>query len=119
MSFFKLFLRGEVTLWKSFWFGSFLSVVELFCTKFGHFIMPMPSYRYSDDEAIVRITLLMIYVAVHIPFLYGTWKSANKYDGQTIWAICAKLFCGLIFLVILFGEWVQGMTLFYLVKYFN
>lgn len=119
MLFIQRFLRGEVTLWKSFWFGSFLSVVELFSTAFGHYIMPMPYYRYSDDEAIVRITLLMIYVAVHIPFLYGTWKSANKYDGETVWAICAKLFCGLIFLVLLFGEWLQGTTLFYLVKFFN
>jgi hypothetical protein len=117
MSFVSRFLRGEVTLWKSFWFGAFLAGSELWGSMFGHFIMPMPSYRYSNDEAIVRISLLITYIALHFPFFYGTWKSANSYEGNLIWKVIAKLVCGFFMFFSVFGMFIQGMDLFTLIKH--
>lgn len=111
MSFVSRFLKGEVTLWKSFWFGAFVASFELWVTMFGHFILPMPTYRYSVEEAIVRVSILIAYIALHLPFFYGTWKSASNYEGKLIWKISAKFVCGLFVLVLLFGLFVQGMEL--------
>jgi hypothetical protein len=117
MSFVSSFLRGEVTLWRSFWFGAFVASAELWGTMFGHFILPMPTYRYSDVEAIVRLSLLITYIAFHLPFFYGTWKAANNYEGKVIWKVSTKFVCGLFIFILALGLFVEGMDLFFTIKY--
>lgn len=117
MSFVSRFLKGEVTLWKSFWYGAFVASLELWGTMFGHFILPMPTYRYSVEEAIVRVSILIAYIALHLPFFYGTWKSASNYEGKLTLRISAKFICGLFILVLLFGLFFESMELYSLIRY--
>jgi hypothetical protein len=37
------------------------------------------------------VILMLAYTAYEIPVLMGIWRAANKYQGQKIWAVLAKI----------------------------
>ena len=37
------------------------------------------------------VILMLAYTAYEIPVIMGTWRAANKYQGQKIWAVLAKI----------------------------
>lgn len=74
-------IKGEITLWKTYWLfgvlgniiGSFLIVIF---TAMGNTVM------------FIMVSIVIVYSIIT---LIGIWNSASKYTGSKIWAILAKV----------------------------
>lgn len=75
-------LAGEVTLWKTYWIGNVgVGLVLSFIWK------AINGTLDSGLSGILYIVWLFWAICISI----GTWKSANKYTGNRIWAVLAKV----------------------------
>ena len=77
--FFGKLANGDFGLAKTYWlYGVLLSVV-----------VNILSSAISSTETLVIIVLAL--AAYSVPLYMGIWKAANKYKGQKIWSILAKI----------------------------
>jgi hypothetical protein len=93
MSFIKIFLRGEVALWKSFWFVSAQPFTVILMEAAYQFLIPREIYpfAYSYYSIIIRLTIINLLSLMCAFLVYGTWQSTNNYEGKKIWKWLARL----------------------------
>ena len=91
------FLRGEITLWRSYWL-----VGELLNAIFILLIFNLEIYLFGNNQITTYIPFLdfsnfsffskMILIIWTIFLTTGIWRSAEKYNGSIIWIIATFIF---------------------------
>lgn len=82
----KALWKGEIPLATTF-FAFGMSVVFILNLYIGFFD---PSY-YTGPRSLITMTI-DIFAFVYLPFIgICIWRSANKYKGNKVWAILAKI----------------------------
>ncbi len=80
--FFSKLANGDFGLAKAYWlYGVVVTVV-------ANIILKVLALTGSIGELVIFIPALMAY---QILLFMGTWRAANKYQGEKIWAILAKI----------------------------
>jgi hypothetical protein len=115
MSFVSRFLKGEVTLWKSFWLVSAQPLIVAISVLLYEFFIPRPIYpdAYLYTSIIVRLSCVIFYSLVFLGLVYGTWKSTNNYQGPNFWKWLARLVLIANALMLCIGLFVNSMELAY------
>jgi hypothetical protein len=113
MSVVKRFLRGEVTLWKSFWLVSAQPFLIVISELLYHFFVPREIYpnAYTYYSIIVRLSCVIFYLLVFVALVHGTWKSSSKYEASIIWKWLARLVLILNALYLCLGLFMNSMEL--------
>ena len=93
------FIKGEITLWKSFWLVGYLYPS----------ILSIIFYLFALSEL-----LFLIYIVFYPFYLIGIWRSANNYKGKKIWKYLTKTWIVVSTLVLLFT--MTDMEYFYNVR---
>lgn len=115
MSFIKHFLKGEVPLWKAFWFVSFQPFMVIICEMLYQFFLPRPIYpdAYLYTSIIVRLACVIFYLLLFLVLVYGTWKSTNNYEGARVRKWLARIVLLANALMLCIGLFVNSMELAY------
>jgi hypothetical protein len=121
MSFVKRFLRGEVTLWKSFWLVSAQPFLIILMESLYQFLIPREIYpfAYSYYSIITRLSIVNLFSLLCAVLVYGTWRSTSNYEGASAWKWLARLVLIFNVLWICLGLLLHGSDLIYIdPKYF-
>jgi hypothetical protein len=97
MSIVSRFIRGEVSLWKSFWLFTF--PYSWYFAFEGLTWLPRPFLTYSPTESYVRLFIFLLSALIGVLFTYGTLNTIKKYEGKFVWKSFAKYYCYLVLLV--------------------
>jgi uncharacterized ion transporter superfamily protein YfcC len=86
--------RGEITLWKTYWFGGlFLVALSTVCDLLVLFLAERVAHHKLP--ATTFLLLLIAFAAVKIwswgLLLGGVWRSAGNYQGPAFWKILARI----------------------------
>ena len=90
------FLKGEVSLWKSYWLvgelfnALFILVIFNFEIYFfnNQFSSSLPFIDFNNFNFFSKLVLIIWTIIITI----GIWRSAENYKGKIIWIICTLLF---------------------------
>jgi hypothetical protein len=88
------FIDGKITLWKSFWIVGFCHPYAL-----GLFILILEELGLLQIQGTLYIVPSIMLVS-GIFATIGVWRSANKYKGNKIFGILARIFMLLTFIFI-------------------
>lgn len=107
------FLKGEVTLWKSFWLVSAQPFLIVISELLYHVLIPREIYpnAYTYYSIIVRLSCVIVYLLVFLALVYGAWKSSSKYEASMIWKWLARLVLMLNTLYLCVGLFMNSMEL--------
>ena len=77
------FLKGEIALWKSFWLVFAIPCTLFLTDKVHNFLIPREiyPYAYSFYSITIRLSTFICFLLILLFLAYGTWKSAQKYEG--------------------------------------
>ncbi len=88
--------RGEIALWKAFWLfgvgGGLLLALPIFSTMMA--LTDVPDVP-DDNTALIIVTALGFLLVYLVWVFVGIWRSATGYQGDRVWAVCAKIAVGL------------------------
>ena len=86
---FTQLIKGDIPLGRVFWIYN---------------ITPSVIVQFSLPLLLIRPNIALVMLAIATAYLFvltiGIWRSADKYDGPSIWAISAKVVCVASFLII-------------------
>ena len=90
------FLKGEVSLWKSYWLvgelfnALFILVIFNFEIYFfnNQFSSSLPFIDFNNFNFFSKLVLIIWTIIITI----GIWRSAENYKGKIIWIISTLLF---------------------------
>jgi len=91
------FLKGEITLWRSYWLvGELLNALfillifnfEIYFFGNNQFSGSLPFLDFSNFSLLSKLIIIIwtIYITI------GIWRSAENYRGNIIWVICTFIF---------------------------
>lgn len=93
----RRFLRGEITLWRSYWLvGELLNAVfillifnvEIYLFDNNQFTNSLPFLDFSNFSFLSKLILIIWTIFLTI----GIWRSAENYKGNIIWIIATFIF---------------------------
>ena len=89
----RKFLRGDVTLWKSFWFVSAQPFLIVLNEALYQLLVPREIYpfAYSYYSIITRLSIINLFSLLCVALVYGTWKSTSNYEGAMYWKWLARV----------------------------
>jgi hypothetical protein len=88
--------RGELGLWKTFWLFGLTGGLLLGLPIFGG-ILALTDV--PDNRAASLFLLALGFLFVYLTWVsMGIWRAANRYRGDSTWAVLAKIFVGVEFL---------------------
>ena len=91
------FLRGEITLWRSYWLvGELLNALfillifnlEIYLFGNNQFTNSLPFLDFSNFSLLSKLILILWTVFLTI----GIWRSAENYNGSIIWILATFIF---------------------------
>ncbi len=91
------FLRGEITLWRSYWLvGELLNAlfillifnIEVYLFGNNQFTNSLPFLDFSNFSLLSKLILILWTVFLTI----GIWRSAENYNGSIIWILATFIF---------------------------
>ena len=91
------FLRGEITLWRSYWLvGELLNAlfillifnIEVYLFGNNQFTNSLPFLDFSNFSILSKLILICWTVFLTT----GIWRSAENYNGSIIWIIATFIF---------------------------
>ena len=91
------FLKGEISLWKSYWL-----VGELFNAIFILAVFNFEIYIFNNNQSSSFLPFLdfsnfnilskLVLIVWTIFITVGIWRSAEKYAGSFFWIMCTLIF---------------------------
>jgi hypothetical protein len=107
------FLKGEVTLWKSFWLVSVQPLLPFICEVVYNLLIPKPiyPYEYSFYSIVIRLSVYLLFLLMLLGLVHGTWKSANSYEGKLVWKWLARFVLLVNTVFLLFGLFFNAVEL--------
>ena len=91
------FLKGEITLWRSYWLiGELLNAIfillifnlEIYIFGNNQFTSSLPFLDFSNFSLLSKLILVLWTVFLTI----GIWRSAENYNGSIIWIVATFFF---------------------------
>ena len=81
--------RGEITLWKTFWLfgvgGGLVLGLPIFSAMLALTDVP-------DDITAMVFLAALGFLLVYLTWVFvGIWRASNKYSGERIWVVLAKI----------------------------
>ena len=91
------FIKGEITLWRSYWLvGELLNALfillvfnlEIYLFGNNKFSTSLPFLDFSNFSSLSKLLIIIWTIFITI----GIWRAAENYKGSLIWIIASFLF---------------------------